>query len=180
MEEIKRQRRRSLLILGAALLLIVTGTVLINRVINLYSMMIQEDKDADHMDLTYSLDQNIAGYIERYSESLAYVVQRRGFQSAGDIWKSTGDTEELLFRLNEKPDLQPGIFKFYQNVGENMKHFFFGGVHSEGRKTLSGGGKTEGGACAGRNRHSHEPAYRRSMYVVSKGRRFGGTWTENR
>ena len=52
MEEIKRQRRRSMLILGAALLLIVTGTVLIKRVINLYSMMIQEDKDADHMDLT--------------------------------------------------------------------------------------------------------------------------------
>lgn len=83
MEEIKRQRRRSMLILGAALLLIVTGTVLIKRVINLYSMMIQEDKDADHMDLTYSLDQNIAGYIERYSESLAYVVQRAGVSECG-------------------------------------------------------------------------------------------------
>lgn len=119
MEEIKRQRRRSMLILGAALLLIVTGTVLIKRVINLYSMMIQEDKDADHMDLTYSLDQNIAGYIERYSESLAYVVQRRGFQSAEDIWKSTGDTEELLFRLNENLLIQDELVTAMVSVYNN-------------------------------------------------------------
>lgn len=119
MEEIKRQRRRSMLILGAALLLIVTGTVLINRVINLYSMMIQEDKDADHMDLTYSLDPNIAGYIERYSESLAYVVQRRGFQSAEDIWKSTGDTEELLFRLNENLLIQDELVTAMVSVYNN-------------------------------------------------------------
>ena len=118
-----------MLILGAALLLIVTGTVLIKRVINLYSMMIQEDKDADHMDLTYSLDQNIAGYIERYSESLAYVVQRRGFQSAEDIWKSTGDTEELLFRLNEnlliQDELVTAMVSVYYFVDGRTQGLFF-------------------------------------------------------
>ena len=40
-------------------------------------------------------------YLNRYGTNLIYVTERRGFHTAEETWRTTGDTAELLYRMEE-------------------------------------------------------------------------------
>lgn len=52
-------------------------------------------------DTVNSVDRSIQGYIRIYRDSLDYVTGRRGFLEAEAAWAETGETAELLLRMEE-------------------------------------------------------------------------------
>lgn len=101
MEHLKRRKQRFFLVLGLILLLIVTGLVMVYRVFDRYGDILLASEDDQLFRLARSVDRSVESYLNRYGTNLIYVTDRRGFHTAEETWRSTGDTAELLYRMEE-------------------------------------------------------------------------------
>jgi len=100
-EHVKRRKQRFFLVLGLILLLIVTGLGMVYRVFDRYGDILLASEDDQLFRLARSVDRSVESYLNRYGTNLIYVTDRRGFHTAEETWRSTGDTAELLYRMEE-------------------------------------------------------------------------------
>ena len=101
MEHVKRRKQRFFLVLGLILLLIVTGLGMVYRVFDRYGDILLASEDDQLFRLARSVDRSVESYLNRYGTNLIYVTERRGFHTAEETWRTTGDTAELLYRMEE-------------------------------------------------------------------------------
>ncbi len=101
MKYARRRKRQFSLSLGLSLLLVVTGLVMIYRVFHQYEGMILSNQDSQLFGLARSVDRSVESYLSRYSTNLTYVTDRRGLQAAEEVWRTTGDADDLLYRMDE-------------------------------------------------------------------------------
>lgn len=101
MEPVKRRKQRFFLVLGLILLLIVTGLGMVYRVFDRYGDILLASEDDQLFRLARSVDRSVESYLNRYGTNLIYVTERRGFHTAEETWRTTGDTAELLYRMEE-------------------------------------------------------------------------------
>lgn len=101
MEPVKRRKQRFFLGLSLILLLIVTGLGMVYRVFDRYGDILLASEDDQLFRLARSVDRSVESYLNRYGTNLIYVTERRGFHTAEETWRTTGDTAELLFRMEE-------------------------------------------------------------------------------
>lgn len=85
----------------AVALLVGIGMTMMLRTFSQFSAMTLDNQDQQLMDVATAVDYSIADCFDRYCSDLAYVTDRRGFLEAEEIWRTTGDLEELQFRLEE-------------------------------------------------------------------------------
>lgn len=101
MEPVKRRKQRFFLVLSLILLLIVTGLGMVYRVFDRYGDILLASEDDQLFRLARSVDRSVESYLNRYGTNLIYVTERRGFHTAEETWRTTGDTAELLYRMEE-------------------------------------------------------------------------------
>ena len=101
MEPVKRRKQRFFLGLSLILLLIVTGLGMVYRVFDRYGDILLASEDDQLFRLARSVDRSVESYLNRYGTNLIYVTERRGFHTAEETWRTTGDTAELLYRMEE-------------------------------------------------------------------------------
>lgn len=101
MEKRRAGRRRFFLELGLTLALVVSGMIMVGRVFQKYETFILTGQDDQMFGLARSVDRSVASYLSQYSSNLVYVTQQCGFQNAVEIWKETGESEQLLTRMRE-------------------------------------------------------------------------------
>lgn len=101
MESKKRRQLYFVLTMIAVAALIICGTILAFRSFNRFSRQVLSDQDERLMDVAEAVDHSIANCFDRYCEDMEYVTGRRGFLEAEELWRQTGDTEDLLYRLGE-------------------------------------------------------------------------------
>ena len=117
MEPVKRRKQRFFLGLSLILLLIVTGLGMVYRVFDRYGDILLASEDDQLFRLARSVDRSVESYLNRYGTNLIYVTERRGFHTAEETWRTTGDTAELLFRMEEnvlaQDDLIQAVLALY-------------------------------------------------------------------
>lgn len=101
MKYARRRKRQFSLSLGLSLLLMLTGLVMIYRVFHQYEGMILSNEDSQLYGLARSVDRSVESYLSRYGTNLIYVTNQRGLQAAEAVWRTTGDSEDLLSRMAE-------------------------------------------------------------------------------
>ena len=94
-------KRRFIIELVVVLVLILAGLFMIASAFTSYSQVIINNQDEQLFHLAQAVDRNIESILERCEENLDYITKRRGFLEAETLWRETGETEELVFRLEE-------------------------------------------------------------------------------
>ena len=94
------------LVLLAVLLLIGSGMGLVGRVFEQNENVMVQNQDAQLLGLAQSVDRSVVSYLSRYATDLSYVTGRRGFLDAEETWLATGESEDLLFRMEESLIMQ--------------------------------------------------------------------------
>lgn len=97
----KRLGLRTILMLAAILLLVAIGMTMIFRVFEHNEEVLLHNEDSQLIGLARSVDRSVVSYLGRYATNLDYISQRRGFLEAEHTWLTTGESEDLLFRLQE-------------------------------------------------------------------------------
>lgn len=106
----KFTNRFFLQMLGACLLIMI-GMFFIGKAFTEYGQIFLKNQDEQLYHLAQAVDRNIENLLERYGKDLEYVIGRRGFLEAQQTWVDTGDTEDLLFRMEENIVAQDGMIK---------------------------------------------------------------------
>ena len=92
---------RRVMSISLALLLLVSGLLIAYRV----HLRMRENVISQHgeklAEVVNSVDWSAHGRLYDYQEMLKCVTGRRAFIEAENIWLETGNTEELLFRIEE-------------------------------------------------------------------------------
>lgn len=88
-------------LIAISALLIVTGIIMLRHVYDQYPAAILQNEDAHLQEMARSVDRNIESYVSQFSADLAYVTQRSGFLESEALWRASGETEQMLFRLSE-------------------------------------------------------------------------------
>lgn len=97
-----RHRRTWLNIgLAAAFLLVISGVALLTHTFSDYNELSLQRQDAQLQDMAQAADENIAVQLASFRKDLNYVLGRRGYVQAELQWSQTGDTADLLFRMQE-------------------------------------------------------------------------------
>ncbi|MFR1051662.1 MAG: sensor histidine kinase [Lachnospirales bacterium] len=136
-------RRRFFLTLGLTLALVVTGMVMIGRVFQKYESIILTGQDDQMFGLARSVDRSVASYLSRYRSNLIYVTQQRGFQSAVETWRESGEPGQLLERMRENILFQDSLITGMLALREGEVLL---STEGEGSYRIpAGAGKTEGG-----------------------------------
>ena len=99
----RKDRRRLLLdlLLGTAMLLVIGGILLLGNTFTAYNELFLSYQDRQLREVADATDENIAGLVDNLSTDLDYVLARRGFVTAEQQWAQTGNTQQLLFRMQE-------------------------------------------------------------------------------
>ena len=99
----RKDRRRLLLdlLLGTAMLLVIGGILLLGNTFTAYNELFLSYQDRQLREVADATDENIAGLVDNLSADLDYVLARRGFVTAEQQWAQTGNTQQLLFRMQE-------------------------------------------------------------------------------
>ena len=82
-------------------LMIAIGMAMIVQAFSRYGQAFIEIQDEQLFHLAQAVDRNIASLLDRYYTNLTYVTERRGFEEAEENWRQTGETGDLLFRMEE-------------------------------------------------------------------------------
>ena len=93
--------KKRVLSLALALLLLAAGFFSAFRVFSSFRGNIIAQHEEKLADIAASVDRSLQGYIQIHRDILRYVTERRGFLEAEAHWLQTGDTEQLLFRMEE-------------------------------------------------------------------------------
>jgi len=94
------------LILASALLLVMVGIGMLMHTFTGYNSLSQQRQDAQLLEMVRATDQYIAVQINNYHTELSYVLGRRGFVQAEAEWNQSGNTDELLIRMQENLVMQ--------------------------------------------------------------------------
>lgn len=95
------QRFESVMLVLASVLLIASGMFFAYRVFEQNERNILNNEDKHLVSLAESVDRSVVSYINRYTTDLSYVIARRGFLEAEETWLTTGDSADLLYRMEE-------------------------------------------------------------------------------
>jgi len=95
----KRTNGRFWLGLSASLLLILVGILMTVRVFSRYGQTFMGIQDDYLLRLAQSVDRNICNLMERYEDSIEYLVGRPEFIQARKDWQESGKSDELLRQL---------------------------------------------------------------------------------
>lgn len=97
-----RRRRLALpALLGIAILLVITGMVLLLQSFSVYLGLMSDSQDGQLLNWARVIDKNISLQLETYMSELDYATSRRGFQTSEHEWLTTGDASGLLMRMEE-------------------------------------------------------------------------------
>lgn len=92
---------RRILALILAVICLVSGLVMAYRVFARFREHIISHQEEKLSNVADSVDRSTVGFLQIYRNTLEYVTGRRGFVAAETLWSETGETEELLFRMEE-------------------------------------------------------------------------------
>ena len=101
MKRTECRKCRTALLVAVVLLLVVCGMTLIFQVFVRNEEILLENEDSKLLSLAQSVDRSVVSYLGRYETNLAYITGQRGFLEAENTWLTTGESEDLLFRLQE-------------------------------------------------------------------------------
>ncbi len=101
--ELRNRKRRVVLIgaLTAALLMVVGGILMLGRTFAHYNDLSLRRQDVQLQEMVSAADHYISVQLKNFRADLAYVLGRRGFIQAEEEWRATGETEQLLYRMQE-------------------------------------------------------------------------------
>ncbi len=87
--------------IALAALCLAAGLLLSYRVLGQFRENLIVQHEEKMTDIVASVDRSARGYFELYYDSLNYVTGRRGFLEAESTFRTTGDTADLAFRMEE-------------------------------------------------------------------------------
>lgn len=90
----------------SAILLIITGVVMLADTFTHYNELSLQRQDTQLENTAVAADASMANQLNSYREELRYVIGRRGFLEAEKQWHETGDATELLNRMQENLIIQ--------------------------------------------------------------------------
>lgn len=96
-------------LLVLSLFFIVSGFIMIARVINKYEEIAVTARDDQLFGLARSVDRSVESYLRRYSENLAYTVERWNFRKAETEYLETGETAALLEQMGDNIVVQDDL-----------------------------------------------------------------------
>jgi len=97
----ERKRLGFFLLLAVAILLMATGVAMLIRIFAHYNELNLDRQDQQLQDMAAASDKSIAIQLDNIGEDLSYVLTRRGFVQAEAQWLESGDSDNLLFRMQE-------------------------------------------------------------------------------
>lgn len=92
-------RRNLALVLAVSCLL--AGLLVAYHIFAQFRENIISQREEKLSEVADSADRSMIGFLQIYRNTLEYVTGRRGFVEAETIWAQTGETEDLLFRMEE-------------------------------------------------------------------------------
>lgn len=106
MKQTGTKRRLFYSILIAAILLIITGVIMLADTFTHYNELSLQRQDAQLENMAIVADTSMTNQLNSYREELRYVIGRRGFLEAEKQWHETGDATDLLSRMQENLIIQ--------------------------------------------------------------------------
>lgn len=94
-----------------ALILVISGVLMLAQTFTHYNELFLQRQDRQLQDMVQAADENIAITIHNLQEDFDYILQRRGFMLAESKWVESGETEDLLFRMQENLIAQHSLIK---------------------------------------------------------------------
>ncbi len=101
MQQARNNRGAFYLLMTAAVLLIVISVWLLARTFRDYNDISLRQQDTQLESMAKAADAGMASYLDDFRDELRYIIGRRGFVNAEKHWHETGDTEDLLGRMQE-------------------------------------------------------------------------------
>lgn len=89
--------------LGAAMLLAITGALMLAQTFAYYNELSMQRQDERLQDMARAADESIAVQLNSIRADLAYTLERRGFVAAETQWAESGQTAEIVLRMQESP-----------------------------------------------------------------------------
>ncbi len=94
------------LLLAAAMIMVISGVAVMSQTFAHYNALSLARQDDQLEEMARTVDESLAMLITDLREDLNYVLNRRGFEQAEQQWIESGDTENILFRMNENLVMQ--------------------------------------------------------------------------
>lgn len=98
-------------ILFTAVVLMIVGMVMLAQTFAHYNNMFLVRQDTQLQEMAKAADESIAQQMNNINQDLIYVLSRRGFVNAEAKWASDGNTEDLLFRMQENLVAQNSLIR---------------------------------------------------------------------
>ena len=111
MKGLKHTRALHYTMFCIALILVISGVLMLAQTFTHYNELFLQRQDRQLQDMVQAADENIAITINNLQEDFDYILQRRGFMLAESEWTETGETEDLLFRMQENLIAQHPLIK---------------------------------------------------------------------
>ncbi len=99
MKEVEKAQWRFFVGLGLSLFLILGGIVMAVHVFTRYGQLFLTTQDDHLLHLAQSVDRNICNVLDRYEDSMSYLLGSPDFLAAQETWERTGEGVELQARL---------------------------------------------------------------------------------
>lgn len=97
----KRRRFIAYILLSLAILLIVVAVGTLVHTFSKYNALSLSRQDSQLVEIAQAVDTSMHNQLNSLRENLRYVITRRGFLLAEQTWISTGNSEDLLNRMQE-------------------------------------------------------------------------------
>ena len=97
----KNKRMMTWLLMGVSIFLVISGILLLLQSFTHYNALSLQRQDDQLRDMAKAADEYIELQLKVFHDNLSYVVKRRGFTQAESKWKETGDSSDLLIRMQE-------------------------------------------------------------------------------
>jgi len=91
----------SYVVLSMAIVMIVIGAVVLANSFAHYNELSLARQDSQLVGMAQAADESMAAQLSIYRRDLGYVLGRRGFTEAENLWRLTGDSQALLSRMQE-------------------------------------------------------------------------------
>jgi len=98
---LKHKRTLRYVLYCTALILVIGGVLMLGRTFTHYNSLFLQRQDQQLQGMVHAADENIAIQLTNLQEDFVYILQRRGFALAEAQWLESGETEDILFRMQE-------------------------------------------------------------------------------
>ena len=89
------------ILLGISILLVISGILLLLQSFTHYNDLSLRRQDDQLRDMALAADESIDLQLKTFHDNLSYVVKRRGFSQAEAKWAESGESADLLIRMQE-------------------------------------------------------------------------------